>query len=155
MTTHRYSFGYLILLLITISCASGSKLGDLDYPINYIHDAIKVNTPAPIASVSENGRNYTTKAYAVPLYARKVLQKPNAPLAERAVATISINEITRPYTLNVRVEIEELVSGPKERPRYVICCRNSQMEKDIANSIKVYLAKRYKNPNMIDDFRAF
>jgi hypothetical protein len=155
MTTHRYSFGYLILCLLLVSCATGSKSESLDYPINYIHDAIKQTAPAPIASVSENGRNYTTKAYALPLYFRKKIQKPNSPLQERAIATVSINQITRPYVLNVRVDIEELVSGPREKPAYVICCRSSEMERDLANSIKVYLAKRYKNPNMIDDFRAF
>ncbi len=155
MSILRYSFGYLILALTIVACATGSRLEDLDYPINFIHDAIKQNLPAPISSVSENGRNYSTKAYAVPLYYRKKVQIPKGPPSERAYARISINEITKPYTLNVRVDIEELISGPREKPRYVICCRNPEMEKDIADKIKGYLVKRYKKTNMIDDFRAF
>ncbi|MCB0347388.1 MAG: hypothetical protein KDD37_01060 [Bdellovibrionales bacterium] len=155
MSTHRYSFGYLLLTLVLISCATGSKLGDLDYPINYIHDAIKQNLPAPISSVSENGRNYSTKAYAVPLYYRRKAQVKKGPPAERAYARVSINEITRPYTLNIKIDIEELVSGPREKPRYVICCRNPEMENELAQKIKDYLVKRYKKTNVIDDFRAF
>lgn len=143
------------MILMLVACATGSSSDALDYPINFIHDAIKQTAPAPIASISENGRNYTTKAYALPLYYRKKLQKPKEPLQERAVATYSINQITKPYVVNIRVEIEELASKPGQRPAYVICCRNSEMEKELTNNIKVYLAKRYKNPNVIDDFRAF
>lgn len=155
MNSRGYPTLLIILSLLLSSCATGSKLSGLDYPIGYLHDAIKNSLPAPVDKVSENGRNYTTKAYALPLYYRKKLQTPNGPPAERAYAKLSINEITRPYTINIRVDIEELVSGPKEKPKYVICCRNSEMEKDIADKIKAYLVKRYKNPNMIDDFRAF
>jgi hypothetical protein len=141
--------------MLLVSCATGSKLDDLEYPINYLHDAIKVNLPAPIANISENGRNYRTKSFAVPLYYRTKIQTPKSAPVERAYALVSINGITRPYSINVRVDIEELVSGPGERPRYSVCCRNPGMEKELTEKIKDYLVKRYKNPNMIDDFKAF
>lgn len=149
-------FGYSIIALSLVSCATGYKVPDLEYPIELIHDIVKSNLPAPLVSRSINGREYATGPYRVPLeYRHTITKNPKGPPSERAYATLSILGETRPYTVNVKIEIEDLVSGGNEKPRYVICCRNPGMEKDLGEKIKKDLVKRNAKSNKFDDYTPF
>tara|TARA_B100001248_G_scaffold262665_1_gene260560 strand:- start:9132 stop:9596 length:465 start_codon:yes stop_codon:yes gene_type:complete len=154
MTIHAYS--KLILLCLVISaCATGSKVEGLEYSILSIKKAVEKHLPGPLHSLSENGRVYKTKAFRLPLYYQTKVYKTKGLLPERAYAKIAILGDRRPYTLAVEIEIEELMGMQNGKPRYQVCCRHREYEKNLAKEIKDYLVKRKDNQDLIDDFRPF
>lgn len=154
MTILGYS-KYIIFLSLFVSCATGSKGRPLDYSMAEIRAAVEKKLPGPLHSVSVNGQVYQTKAFAVPIYYRKKLQKRGMPPRERAYAKITILGDMPPYTLAVEIEIEEIENPNSKRPSYVYCCRNLEFERDLAKEIHDYLVKRSKKRDLIDDYQAF
>jgi len=154
MTSHGYAKIILFTSLL-IACSTGSKITGFEYPLVSIKAAVEKHLPGPLAVKSQNGRVYQTSAFRLPLYYQTRAYNKKGPPVERAYAKILILGDKRPYTLQVKIEIEELVGMHKGKPEYVICCRHKKYEQDLLKKIKAELVKRKDNQDFIDDFRPF
>lgn len=143
----------LFCLFALSSCVSAvtSRLVDLDYPLVTIQKGVKKAFPVEFQNVSRDGRTFESYPF-VRSGTKLVLA---AAERERGKATIEVRGVSRPYTIEVTVEIEEASNPKSVQKDFRVVGYDDVVAKIFLARLKAYLQKSNKSSNVIDDFRVY
>lgn len=143
----------LVLMLCLTSCVSTvvSRLMDLDYSLIVIQKGIKKAFPVEFKTVSRDGRVFETYPF-VRSGAKLVLASVER---ERGRAIIDVRGASRPYTIEITVEIEEATNPNAVQKDFKVVGYDDVIAKIFLARLKAYLQKSKKRGNVIDDFRVY
>lgn len=154
MTNHLVRALLAVLMLVNLSsCVSAvtSRLMDLDYPLITIQKAVKKAFPVEFKAVSRDGRVFESYPF-VRNGTRLVLA---AAERERGRAVIDVRGVSRPYTIEITVEIEEATNPKSVQKDFRVVGYDDVVAKIFLARLKAYLQKSNKSGNVIDDFRVY
>lgn len=128
-----------------------SSLGGLDYPLADIQKGISKAFPVDFKNVSRDGLSYET--YPFVRNGRKLVQAKNE--LERGRAIIEIRGTTRPYTVDVTVNIEEALSPDSVQKNFKVVGYDDVVAKIFLARLRSYLLRTKKSLDMVDDVRVY
>lgn len=152
----QYSFIYYSFYIFSfvLSSCSTANLNDLDESLKDIQKAVNLVLPGGARTVSSNQRTYESR-YFVPYVKDPDFDHASSAI-KRAYANITILGNQRPYTVKIKVIIENKVQMEEMiSTRYEFDKEDASIAKDLARKIKDTLVKRREHNNLFDDFRAF
>lgn len=145
--SHTVAALFLLGAFATSGCATtGENLKEVMLPLAVVRKIVMDNIPGGLQKQSMNGREITGEYFNA-----KNLDEPSDTAKERARATITILGSRRPYTIMVVVQSERMRSPKK----YEKLGEDRKLAKQVVKRIKLALANRPADINVIDDFRAF
>lgn len=137
------------ILTLGAGCASSSvSIKEVALPLAAVRKIVMEFIPGGTSSESLNGREIVGE-YFEPTN----LDRPADDQKDRAKATIIILGSRRPYQLQISVVVERRRKGSKTK--YEVVGEDRALAKKVRDRIKVVLANRPADLNVIDDFRAF
>ena len=142
----------LFICLLT-SCATPGveSMGGLDYPLADIQKGIKKAFPVPFKNISRDGRIY--ESYPFIREGKKLALARNQ--MERGRALIEIRGVSRPYTVDVIIHIDEALSPSSVQKNFKSVGYDEVVAKIFLARLKSYLMKSKKSLDVIDDVRVF
>jgi hypothetical protein len=126
------------------------RLKNVDWPLQELQNLIAIELPTGLRTTSPNGRELYSKYFV--LSGDKY--KPAAEAADRYYATVIVLGVERPYDLDIFVTREKRVLGDTGY-EYEEVGHNMMLARELEYKLKVELAKRREDRNIIDDFRVF
>ncbi|MGH1468482.1 MAG: hypothetical protein ACRBBP_06345 [Bdellovibrionales bacterium] len=153
MTSQMIRISALLLSLSLTSCVSAvtSRLMDLDYSLIVIQKGIKKAFPVDFKTVSRDGRVFESHPF-VRNGTKLVLASVET---ERGRAIIDVRGVSRPYTIEITVEIEEATNPNSVQKDFRVVGYDDVVAKIFLARLKAYLQKSKKVGNVIDDFRVY
>lgn len=153
MTRQLIKITALLAILSLSSCVSAvtSRLIDLDYSLITIQKGIKRAFPVEFKTVSRDGRLFKSHPF-VRNGTKLVLASVEL---ERGRAVIDVRGISRPYTIEITVEIEEATNPNSVQKDFRVVGYDDVVAKIFLARLKAYLQKSKKSGNVIDDFRVY
>ena len=153
MTSQMTKILLLSCLLTLNSCVSAvtSRLINLDYSLIVIQQGIKKAFPIDFKNVTRDGRYFESYPF-VRSGTRLVLSSVER---ERGRAVIEIRGTSRPYTIEVTVEIEEATNPNSVQKDFKVVGYDDVVAKIFLARLKAYLQKSKKRGNVLDDFRVY
>ena len=135
------------------SCVSPvtSRLINLDYSLLVIQQGIKKAFPVEFKNVTRDGRLFESFPF-VRKGTKLVLSSVEK---ERGRALIEIRGVTRPYTIEITVEIEEANAPNSVQKDFRVVGYDDVVAKIFLARLRAYLQKSKKPGNVIDDFRVY
>jgi len=128
-----------------------SRLINLDYSLIVIQQGIKKAFPVEFKNVTRDGRLFESFPF-VRSGTRLVLSSVEK---ERGRAIIEIRGTSRPYTIEVTVEIEEATNPNSVQKDFKVVGYDDVVAKIFLARLKAYLQKSKKRGNVLDDFRVY
>lgn len=143
----------LLCLLTLSSCVSAvtSRLVNLDYSLIVIQQGVKKAFPVEFKNVTRDGRLFESFPF-VRSGTKLVLASVER---ERGRAIIEIRGTSRPYTIEVTVEIEEASNPNSVQKDFKVVGYDDVVAKIFLARLKAYLQKSKKRGNVLDDFRVY
>lgn len=153
MTSQILKTSALLWILTLNSCVSAvtSRLVNLDYSLIVIQQGIKKAFPVEFKNVTRDGRLFESFPF-VRSGTKLVLASVEK---ERGVAIIEIRGTSRPYTIEVTVEIEEATNPNSVQKDFRVVGYDDVVAKIFLARLKAYLQKSKKRGNVLDDFRVY
>ena len=153
MTTHIAKMLLLAWVLTLNSCVSAvtSRLINLDYSLIVIQQGVKKAFPVEFKNVTRDGRLF--ESYPFVRNDTKLVLSSVEP--ERGRAIIEIRGTSRPYTIEVTVEIEEATNPNSVQKDFKVVGYDDVVAKIFLARLKAYLQKSKKRGNVLDDFRVY
>lgn len=153
MTSHMFKILAVTMLLTLTSCVSAvtSRLINLDYPLTVIQQGVKKAFPVEFRNVSRDGRLFESHPF-VRNGTKLVLSSVET---ERGRAIIEVRGVSRPYTIEITVEIEEAVTPNSVQKNFKVVGYDDVVAKIFLARLRAYLQKSKKRGNVIDDFRVY
>ena len=128
-----------------------SSIGGLDYPLTDIQKGIRKAFPVDFKNVSRDGLSFET--YPFVRNGRKLVQARNE--LERGRAFIEIRGTTRPYTVDVTINIEEALSPDSVQKNFKVVGYDDVVAKIFLARLRSYLLRTKKSLDMVDDVRVY
>jgi hypothetical protein len=128
-----------------------SRLINLDYSLITIQKGIKKAFPVEFSNVSRDGRIFESYPF-VRSGTKLVLASVER---ERGRAVIEIRGVSRPYTIEVTVAVEEATNPNSVQKDFKVVGYDDVVAKIFLARLKAYLQKSNKSSNVIDDFRVY
>lgn len=139
----------LFLGFVLSGCATGTaSLEDQDRSISELTSIVTAALPAGKASVSQNGRTFTSKYFITK--GGEFEEAPEAPVRNQAVILILGDR--RPYDIEVTVIQEK---RDRASAQYVRVGNSEGLSRVVIRRIQKALHERREDRNIIDDFRVF
>lgn len=153
MTRQMIKILAVAMLLTLNSCVSAvtSRLINLDYPLSVIQQGVKKAFPVDFRNVSRDGRLFESHPF-VRNGTRLVLASVET---ERGRALIEVRGVSRPYTIEITVEIEEALNPKSVQKNFKVVGYDDVVAKIFLARLRAYLQKSKKGANVIDDFRVY
>jgi|GEM_PF-2972071 len=153
MISRLFKVTLLVWILTLNSCVSAvtSRLINLDYSLIVIQQGIKKAFPVEFKNVTRDGRLFESFPF-VRSGTRLVLSSVEK---ERGRAIIEIRGTSRPYTIEVTVEIEEATNPNSVQKDFKVVGYDDVVAKIFLARLKAYLQKSKKRGNVLDDFRVY
>ncbi len=153
MTSQVTKIVALTSLLFLNSCVSAvtSRLVNLDYPLIVIQQGVKKSFPVDFRNISRDGRLFESHPF-VRSGTKLVMSSVET---ERGRAIIEIRGVSRPYTIEVTVEIEEAMTPNSVQKNFKVVGYDDVVAKIFLARLKAYLLKSKRRGNVIDDFRVY
>ena len=147
MTTHAKRGLTLLALGVGLSTACTTTSGP-EYTDSWdnLRGAVVSSLPQGLTATSINGRTFTSG-----YYDPQNIFKDGTKLRERAQATVTILGPSRPYHLDINVEIYKRAKDGE----YDDDGSDEKLAEDLVLRIQKDLAHRRKGRDVIDDFQAF
>lgn len=144
---------FLMWILTLNSCVSAvtSRLVNLDYSLVVIQQGIKKAFPVEFKNVTRDGRLFESYPF-VRNGTKLVLASVEK---ERGRALIEIRGVSRPYTIEITVEIEEATTPNSVQKDFRVVGYDDVVAKIFLARLKAHLQKSKKSGNVIDDFRVY
>ena len=142
-----------LLICLLTSCATPGvqSMGELDYPLTDIQKGIKKAFPVPFKNVSRDGRLYESHPFI--REGQKLSLARNQ--VERGRALIEIRGVSRPYTVDVIIHIDEALSPTSVQKNFKSVGYDEVVAKIFLARLKSYLLKSKKSLDIVDDIRVF
>lgn len=142
-----------LLTCLLISCATpgAQSMGGLDYPLTDIQKGIKKAFPVPFKNISRDGRLY--ESYPFIRDGKKLALARNQ--MERGRALIEIRGVSRPYTVDVIIHIDEALNPTSVQKNFKSVGYDEVVAKIFLARLKAYLLKTKKSLDVVDDVRVF
>jgi len=153
MTRQVLKLTALVWILTLSSCVSAvtSRLINLDYSLIVIQQGVKKAFPVDFKNVTRDGRLFESYPF-VRSGTKLVLASVEK---ERGRAIIEIRGTSRPYTIEVTVEIEEATNPNSVQKDFKVVGYDDVVAKIFLARLKAYLQKSKKRGNVLDDFRVY
>jgi hypothetical protein len=153
MTSQFLKIGLLVWILTLNSCVSAvtSRLINLDHSLVVIQQGIKKAFPVEFNNVTRDGRLFESYPF-VRKDTRLVLASTER---ERGRAIIEIRGVSRPYTIEITVEIEEATNPNSVQKDFKVTGYDDVVAKIFLARLKAHLQRSKKSGNIIDDFRVY
>lgn len=141
---------YFFWILTACATVGGYNSDELDYSLVDIQKVVGESLPTEVGVVSSNGREYYTKVFKQNIESSKTV-----PLIVKVV----VLGASRPYKLSVEVNVVSSRNKSGDLPDIFSNGEpyygEASLSKRIVTKVQSELAKRRKNKNLFDDFRAF
>ncbi len=143
----------LVLLCLVGSCATlgVESMSSLDYPLADIQKGIKKAMPIPFKNVSRDGRAF--ESYPFIRDGKKLALARNQD--ERGMASIEIRGSSRPYTVDVSIELQEAGNPNSVQKNFRTVGYDEVMARIVLARLKSYLQGSKKSLDVVDDVRIF
>ena len=141
----------LTLLCLLSGCATlgVESMGSLDYPLADIQKGIKKAMPIPFKNISRDGRAF--ESYPFVREGKKLSLARNE--ENRGIANIEIRGSSRPYTVDVAIELEEANNPNSVQKDFQTIGYDEVMARIVLARLKSYLQKSKKSLDVVDDVR--
>lgn len=143
----------ILLLCLVNSCATlgVESMSSLDYPLADIQKGIKKALPIPFKNVSRDGRAF--ESYPFVREGKKLSLARNE--EERGRAMIEIRGSSRPYTVDVAIELEAANSPNSVQKNFKTVGYDEVMARIVLARLKSYLQRSKKSLDVVDDVRIY
>ena len=145
------TLGILICLLTSCATPGAESIGGLDYPLTDIQKGIKKAFPVPFKNISRDGRIF--ESYPFIREGKKLALARNQ--MERGRALIEIRGVSRPYTVDVIIHIDEALNPSSVQKNFKSVGYDEVVAKIFLARLKAYLLKSKKSLDIVDDVRVF
>ena len=143
--------GLIVCLLTSCATPGAESIGGLDYPLTDIQKGIKKALPVPFKNISRDGRIF--ESYPFIREGKKLALARNQ--MERGRALIEIRGVSRPYTVDVIIHIDEALSPSSVQKNFKSVGYDEVVAKIFLARLKAYLLKSKKSLDIVDDVRVF
>ena len=144
----RALFAGAIVLLGSGCATKGVNIERVKGSYQFVRQTVVANLPGGIRNVSQNGREFDSGFFPPDV---KKFQLDATKDRERSFAHLTILGSSRPYTINVRVYVEERARDGSYGNREL----DDRLTDELVLRLRDDLAHRRDDHNIIDDFRAF
>ena len=143
----------LVLLCLVSGCATlgVESMSSLEYPLADIQKGIKKALPIPFKNVSRDGRAF--ESYPFVREGKKLVLARNQD--ERGHALIEIRGTSRPYTVDVTIELQEASSPNSVQKNFRTVGYDEVMARIVLARLRSYLQGSKKSLDIVDDVRIF
>jgi len=145
------SLSFLLCLLTSCATPGSENIGGLDYPLTDIQKGIKKAFPVPFKNISRDGRIF--ESYPFIREGKKLVLSRNQP--ERGRALIEIRGVSRPYSVDVLIHIDEALNPSSVQKNYKSVGYDEVVAKIFLARLRAYLLKSKKSLDIVDDVRVY